>query len=90
LRFYALTAVGAFFIFLCPKGRKENKMNQELYDQMLNAGLVMLYRENCKKELLKINGQVKAKESLLEEKKRRINENPFKNRKGLSAHRKGP
>ena len=51
-------------------------MNQELYDQMLNAGLVMLYREKGKRELLKINGQVKAKERLLEEKKRRINEMP--------------
>ena len=63
-------------------GGKEEKMNQELYDQMLNAGLVMLYREKSKKELLKLNSQVKAKEYLLEEKKSRISEKPFKERKG--------
>ena len=58
-------------------------MNQELYDQMLNGGLVLLYREKRKKEILDINAAVKRKEMLLEEKKNSIKINPYSERKGF-------
>ena len=52
-------------------------MNKELYEQLLNAGKVMLIREQSRRELLKINEKVNTKKIQLEEMKKEINYNPF-------------
>ena len=52
-------------------------MNQELYDQLLNGGLVALYREKRKKDILEVNNRVRAEEVELNKKKQLIDEKPY-------------
>lgn len=58
-------------------------MNQELYDQLLNGGLVALYREKRKKDILQVNDRVRASEGALAKKKASIGDNPYSFRKGF-------
>ena len=76
------SAAHFFIIFIVQKGQKGKKMNKELYEQLLNAGKVMLIREQSRRELLKINEKVNAKKIQLEEMKKEINYNPFGGKKG--------
>ena len=57
-------------------------MNKELYDQLLVAGKIMLIREQGRRELMKINDKVEAREKELDNKKKEINYNPFSGKKG--------
>lgn len=52
-------------------------MNQELYDQMLNAGKVVLYRELQAREISNLNEEMNNDEMHLNHKKSKINAKPY-------------